>query len=622
MTFARRLVDHLSLTTITDNSTGRAPFALLLSNVSDLEWRETGLAENGDGFSAEFAHPSGLRAELRARTFSDSRAVEVSGTIRNAGSRTVAGVTGCATLQLFLLANSSWGAPKMRTWRGGMMATAFPPIDFEPVSRQLLKPVGYPGNSEVSTHCGLDGRSSSENLPFALLAGNGTGIAIAVEWSGAWYVDARNDPEPGTGRGYPLRLEAGLWGIGLDLRPGQTLPLPTVLLAPYSGDPTDGGNALRRHIRRHVTPRLDGEEVAPMTSFNHWFAFRTDFTDALLRPAVKAAGAAGLEYFVIDAGWFAGGFPKGIGNWHEPDPQRFPDGVAPFSEYVRAQGMRYGTWFEPEYAHVESSLYRQHPDWFVPVELLVRPQTYRNWMSKRTWPAFHVHANDYRMLDFGLPQVQQYWVDRINAAYADWGVRWIRWDFNHPSLYRWNATPEPGWAQINHIQGLYTVLDHLIETLPDLVIEQCAAGGHRIDLGTARRGHTFWMNDHSTDTDTVRRLQTRLNQVLPGNYANTNLCQPRHDFTDYDYLSHSCGPFGYSGRLWEATDAQLRGYAAAIKNHKEFRHLLLGDYRFELADPEDPTAHEVHTWTDGGQQLVIELNGASGSQTASATVKN
>ncbi|MCK1588556.1 glycoside hydrolase family 36 protein [Bradyrhizobium sp. 169] len=621
MTFARCLVDHLRLAAITDGSNGRAPFALLLSEGSDLEWTEIGQAEHSDGFSAEFAHASGLRAQLRARIFGDSRAVEVSGSIRNAGTQTVTDVTGCATLRLFLGTDPGWGAPRLQTWRGGPTARAFPPVDFESTSRQLLDPRGSAGRpSWVSAHGGLDGRSSSEDLPFALLAGAGGGVAIAMEWSGTWYVEVVKDQQPCDGRRPPVRLMAGLWGIGLDLRPGQTLPLPTVLLAPYAGSPADGGNALRRHIRRHVTPRLDGQEVAPITSFNHWFAFGDNFTDALLRPAVNAAAQVGLEYFVIDAGWYPGGGHKGKGNWDEVDPARFPDGVASFAGYVRSQGMRYGTWFEPEYAHIDSLLYRKHPDWFVAVDSLGQPTAYQVWKSDRAWLDAGMPANNFRLLDFGLPEVQQYWVDRISEAYAEWGMRWIRWDVNHEPLFSWNATPEPGWAQLNHIRGLYTVWDHLIETLPDLVIEQCATGGNRIDLGTVRRGHTFWMNDHTADTDTVRRLQTRLNQVLPGNYPNTNLCQPRHDFTDYDYLSHSCGSFGYSGRLWEAADAQLRGYADALKSYKGFRHLLLGDYRFELADPEDPSAREVHIWSDGGQQLVIELNGASGPHTASATI--
>ena len=69
----------------------------------------------------------------------------------------------------------------------------------------------------------------------------------------------------------------------------------------------------------------------------------------------------------------------------------------------------------------------------------------------------------------------------------------------------------------------------------------------------------------------LRALQHGLNTVLPGNYANTNICQQRHDFTTYDYLSHAAGGFGYSGKLWEAPAADFERYRAAVEDFKAYR---------------------------------------------------
>jgi len=76
----------------------------------------------------------------------------------------------------------------------------------------------------------------------------------------------------------------------------------------------------------------------------------------------------------------------------------------------------------------------------------------------------------------------------------------------------------------------------------------------------------------------VRAMQHGLNTVLPGNYANTNLCQFRHNYTDYDFLSHGAGGFGYSGKIWEAPRADFERYVAAVARYKGYRHLLMGDY--------------------------------------------
>jgi alpha-galactosidase len=616
MTYARELFSHLGFDEATDASQGRAPFALTVAGGREPLWAQLDRRSRAGGsFSAEFASPDGLHAEIHARVFSASGAVEVSGVVRNESPEAIAGVTGCSSIRLFLRLDDE---PLVRTWRGvRLIPNFFPPTDFESDDRRLLRTPSV--HMPLAVHAGSGGRSSSEHLPFVVVAGKRRGFALGVEWSGTWFASLAQDPDPRPeeGRDLVVCVEAGLWGTPLDLRPGEAVPLPPVHIVPFDGSVTEGSNALRRHLRQHVMPHLAGDELVPPTSFNHWFAFGNEFTDALLRPAVDTAAEVGLEYFVIDAGWFPRGFSEGIGNWDDVDHAKFPAGIADFSRYVQSKGLQYGTWFEPEFAHTASALHIRHPEWFFPAPRPVA--SFEQEWGERLSRSLGESLSHYRMLDFGLSDVQQYWVDRIASVYRDWGVRWIRWDFNRDPLPCWNASPEPGWAQIRHVQGLYRVWDHLLDTLPDLLIEQCASGGTRIDLGTVRHGHTFWMNDHSTHTDLVRRLQTRLNQVLPGSYANTNLSQHRHDFTDYDYLSHGCGPFGYSGRLWEMPSADLRRYAEAVARFKGYRRRLLGDYSFELPDPENRFGREAHAWHDDTEgDLVIEFN-AEGPRTASVS---
>jgi alpha-galactosidase len=185
-----------------------------------------------------------------------------------------------------------------------------------------------------------------------------------------------------------------------------------------------------------------------------------------------------------------------------------------------------------------------------------------------------------------------------------------------PNWERGVPEGEIGWRQIEHVTGLYRVLEEILAACPDLLIEQCAGGGHRIDLGTVRRGHTFWMNDHTTHSDIVRALQHGLNTVLPGNYTNTNLCQERHDFTDYDYLSHMAGAFGYSGRIWEAPPEARARLADAVRRFKAFRPLLLGDYYRPTGPPQrvDDYAKVIFREAEGAQeqpsprQVMLEFN--------------
>lgn len=585
------------------NSADNVPFGL--PSVPGDQWKPHALQQESASLWRFAAHTEqGLEAALMLRFFPDTRAVEGWGEIVHRGQIPVAGISQCLTLDTTVNLTADYGKPWVRAVNGvRFLPNFFPPHDFAVVDRQIID---TPQVFLPLILSGLaDGRPSGGSLPCAILSDEAQqrGLAFFLEWSGLWQIAFKqaprlvNDPQGDLA----MQIQIGLWGLALDLQPGQSLPLPRLLIAAYDGDLETGGNTLRRHIRQHVMPKLGGEEVLPPTTFNHWFAFTNHFSADRLKPAVDASAAAGLEYFCVDGGWFKGDFRNGIGNWDEGDPVKFPDGIAPFADYVRAKGMKYGTWFEPEWANTQSDLYRQHPEWFwetPPIPAVIEP-------------GFRFQNPDFALMNFGLPEVQQWWLDRFVRAYEEWGVRWVRWDYNQMPRPNWDydvPTGQIGWRQIQHILGFYQVMDNVMAACPELFIEQCASGGHRIELGTIRRGHSFWMNDHTTQTDIVRAMQHGLNTVLPGNYANTNLCQFRHNYTDYDFLSHGAGGFGYSGKIWEAPRADFERYTKAVERFKGYRHLLMGDYSRPTGQPSRADEHAVVTFSEGQEAITLEFN--------------
>jgi alpha-galactosidase len=552
------------------------------------EWSVDGWQQISSDVWRLTAHaPCGLHATWNVQVFPQTRALECWGEITHQGSEPVRHIIETHTVDC-IFDTKTCGEPYARSVNGvRFVPSSFPPHDFAHVDRQLLH---VPQVHPFALAGTPDGRTSGENMPVLMWGDEREqhGLAAFLEWSGLWHLRLSLMPED------RLKFQAGLDGLDLHLHPGQSLPLARLLLTGFEGNLDAGGNALRRHIRRFVMPQLGGREVIPPTSFNHWFAFENNFSAASFRPAVQAAAAAGLEYFCVDGGWFLGGFRSGIGNWSEGDPEKFPNGIAPFADYVRECGMQYGTWFEPEWAHKDSEIFRAHPDWF-----WLSPPSYLPWQSE-----FH-------LMNFGMHEVQEWWLQRFIEAYEKWGMRWVRWDFNGTPRPNWEhdvPVGEIGWRQIEHVQGLYRTLDRIMEACPDLLIEQCAMGGHRIELGTVRRGHTFWMNDHTSHTDIVRALQQGLNFVLPGNYPNTNLCQPRHDFDDYDFLSHGCGPFGYSGKLWEAPPADFERFKEFVTRFKSYRHLLLGDYARPTGQPRRADEYSQVLFYEGDQCLTLQWN--------------
>jgi len=603
----------------------RVPFSVVAD--AEVEWHEPTVVQCGDrAWELTAGSAQGLEAVWRAVEHPDTRAIECAGSVRNVGRGTLPRVREVRTLDVPLGLSEAWGEPFVRTVNGARgMPNYFPPDDFRSRDRQLLRV--SQAFLPLQVAAADDGRSSGHSLPCTILAGEAgdRGLALFYEWSGLWSIGIQQSVAPHGETSWPwtLRLTAGLWGLAIDLRPGDELPLPNVLLAGFDGDLDAGGNALRRHVARHVAPTLGGGPALAPVSFNTWFAIGNDFTAATLAPAVDACAAAGFDYFAVDAGWFADGFRHGIGNWTRPHAGKFPDGVAPFVRYVAERGMGTGLWFEPEYAHVDSDAVRDHPEWFLSAPRRT-PWTRPHDPFDAGPTVFDVldYPDRFQMLDLGQADARQWCVDVIVNAYERWGVRWIRWDHNQAPRPYWEAN-EPadrvGLRQVAHISGLYAVLDEILRACPDLFVEQCAGGGHRIDLGTVRRGHAFWMSDHTVHSDLVRALQHGLNTVLPGIYANTNLCQGRFDYDDYDYLSHGGGSFGFSGRLWEAPRADFERYRGAIERFKRYRHLLSGDYTRATGEPQGRSEHAQVAWSDGAQSVEMEFN-ARGPRSATIEI--
>ncbi|MCL2751759.1 MAG: alpha-galactosidase, partial [Firmicutes bacterium] len=79
-----------------------------------------------------------------------------------------------------------------------------------------------------------------------------------------------------------------------------------------------------------------------------------------------------------------------------------------------------------------------------------------------------------------------------------------RQDFNREALEFWNKHDEAGRkgvTQIKHIMGLYKVWDTLLEKYPELIIDNCASGGTRLDIETLSRSVPLWRCDSNCHAD-------------------------------------------------------------------------------------------------------------------------
>ncbi len=202
------------------------------------------------------------------------------------------------------------------------------------------------------------GRSSDGVMPYFNLATGTGGLILAIGWPGDWKASFEALPETN------VRIRAGLKRSHFQLRAGENLRLPSVLVMSYRGDWIEGQNRFRRLMLNHFTPKNHPPmELMPVAASVHGMIGFNNTTEENLTTlaADMAALKLPLDTFWLDAGWNENGFPGSQGN-PMADPVRYPHGLGPVGDAVRKTGMRFLVWFEPERAMRGTWIDRAHAD--------------------------------------------------------------------------------------------------------------------------------------------------------------------------------------------------------------------------------------------------------------------
>jgi alpha-galactosidase len=182
------------------------------------------------------------------------------------------------------------------------------------------------------------------------------------------------------------------------------------------------------------------------------------------------------------------------------------------------------------------------------------------------------------------------WIDRLD-------LRWSRWDYNIGPKPYWLKEDPTGKIQFRYIDGLYRILDTLLEDHPSWLVECCASGGRRIDLGTLKRAHTVWFSDQTRDPHICRIMQTGANRFLPSIYPNSSVPfqkgKKEGGVTTLDVLSRMCGAYAINGDITVLTDGDADRLKESIRLYKEIRHILNEDYFPLTRQPRSPSDWDV-----------------------------
>ncbi len=422
------------------------------------------------------------------------------------------------------------------------------------------------------------GMSSHQHNPFVILCDkmtsekHGACYGFALAYSGNYRCEIEVDQMEQT------RLVMGIhpYHFSFHLDKGDTFDTPEVIMA-FSDKGLGRLSRIYHDAYRSNLIRSKYVTAPRPILVNNWEATYFNFDEEKLYNIAKEAKEIGLDMFVLDDGWFGKRDTdfSGLGDW-VVNENKIKGGLPKLVSRIKALGMKFGLWIEPEMVSEDSDLYRQHPDWVLRI------------------PQRHMTRSRHQLnLDITRKEVRDYVMKQIFNVLDSCGADYVKWDMNRSvaNVYS-SALPAERQGEVFHryVLGVYEMMEQLVTRYPDLLFENCCGGGGRFDAGMLYYSPQIWCSDN---TDAIDRLKiqygTSFGYPISTMGSHVSVC-PNHQTgrnTPFETraIVAGAGTFGYELDLEHLTPEEKELAKKQILEYKEKEHLVqTGDY-YRLSNP-------------------------------------
>ncbi len=487
--------------------------------------------------------------------------------------------------------------------------------DFIRIDRRLYP---QPGEDTLRLISEQSRRSSERALPFFRVdLDDSNGYDIGVGWSGAWQAEFSLKSETSLRNSFKYgknwEVSSGMQKNHFCMEPNETLRAPGYFIGFRNGVTVRDFINIHRHfmLKYHAPYDSHNKLLLPPLSMISWGGSPTaDMKKSLLLTKEKELP---FEVHWIDAGWQGhdgpcphfcdakpgdppSDWPIRVGN-NRINNYAHPNGMSEIADFARECGLKTMLWFELERSHKDCSspLIKEHSEWFLdnPSQSLI----------------FNLGNDD------ACEWVTNFVLDFLERE----RIEYYRQDQNINFDETWELHDAPdriGVHEMKHINNLYRFWSKLREKRPDMIIDNCASGGRRLDYMLATYSFPLCQSDYETFMDfnySCLHLENfYLNEVYP--LHSLISWMPNND--SYAMLSSGCGT-GVASCLWHTRPAlealpkdydfdSLRKHLVAIREMREF--LVNGNYYQLTKDSEDLSqfcAMQVHEPKSGAGYVLV-----------------
>ena len=341
------------------------------------------------------------------------------------------------------------------------------------------------------------------------------GVAFHVIPNGAWELTAQRTGYASKHTKVVVDLGLHDYGMDVELQPGESIDMPEILC--YEVRNKLDLDCWKLHNYMHTrAPR----KQMPML-YNTWLCrFDNLDYDVLVRQAELAA-RLGMEYYLIDAGWFGKGasWSLSVGDWKENQTGALYGKMKEVADIVRSHGIKFGLWLEPERAVPTADNLRDYPQYY---------------MKGGT------EAEPYYFLDFGNDEAREWMLNIVFDLIDHYGIEYIKDDYNADLFFDPKHT-----SFMDYHAGHAKFIGAIRDRYPNIYLTNCGSGGMRMDLKSYMLFDSVWPSDNESPYVEMRMYRDTILRMPPQGFERWIAAHSIDDKQDF----YQCFQGSNSGKL-------------------------------------------------------------------------
>lgn len=247
------------------------------------------------------------------------------------------------------------------------------------------------------------------------------------------------------------------------IEPGETFMTPKAILSVSEGGVDQVSQKMTDLHSRIFSTQPSVEADLPII-FNEFCTTWGNPTQDSICSIADTLKGRGTKYFVIDCGWYkeeGRSWDSSMGDWKLCE-ELFPNGLKETLDKIRACGMIPGIWFEFEICGRQS-------DAFNLTEHLLKRDGHV------------ITTGDRRFWDMSDPYVLEYLTDKVIRFLKKYQFGYLKIDYNDTIGIGCDGAESLGEGLRQRVLATQQFIREIRKQIPDIVIENCSSGGHRLE---------------------------------------------------------------------------------------------------------------------------------------------